>query len=98
MDKKMYKLLDEHGNEYLSEEKGIFGGHKGNRINGRMDCSVALRYIAMGYYVKQRVFFKDEITAIKAGFRPCSACMPDEYKEWKRDSKAFIKIKTLGHK
>ena len=47
-----------------------------------------IRYIAKGQYVKYRVFFADEETAIDAGYRPCAKCMPDEYKQWKvRNSK-----------
>jgi methylphosphotriester-DNA--protein-cysteine methyltransferase len=29
------------------------------------------------------VFFADEETAIAAGFRPCGACMREEYRRWK---------------
>ena len=57
--------------------------HKKLKIYGRLDCPSALRYIAKGQYVKNRVFFKDEETAIAAGFRPCAKCMPKEYKLWK---------------
>ena len=35
--------------------------------------------------VKDRVFFLDEETAIKAVYRPCAVCMPEKYKEWKED-------------
>ena len=31
-------------------------------------------------YVKNRVFFADEETAIAAGYRPCGICMKEEYK------------------
>lgn len=79
----MYKLLDENGKEYLSEEKGLLGGNKSLKIYGRLNCPSALKWIAKGYYVKNRVFFKDEETAIKAGYRPCAVCMPKEYKIWK---------------
>jgi methylphosphotriester-DNA--protein-cysteine methyltransferase len=44
----------------------------------------ASRAIANGGYVKHRVFFRNEETAIKAGFRPCGICMPVEYAEWKK--------------
>ncbi len=42
------------------------------------------RWIAKGFYVKQRVFFADEKTAIAAGYRPCFGCLPEKYKEWKK--------------
>ena len=79
----MYKLLDQNGKEYLSETPGKFGGHKKLKIYGRLDCPSALRYIEKGQYVKYRVFFKDEETAIAAGYRPCGVCMKKEYKLWK---------------
>lgn len=53
------------------------------KIYGRLDCPSALRYIAKGQYVQHRVFFKDEETAIKAGYRPCGVCMKEAYKRWK---------------
>lgn len=79
----MYKLLDKNGKEYLSEEPGTIGGHRKLKIYGRLDCSSAKRYIAKGQYVQHRVFFKDEETAIAAGYRPCGVCMKEEYKKWK---------------
>ena len=44
-------------------------------------------YFEKGQYVKYRVFFADEETAIAAGYRPCAKCMPDEYKKWKEKNK-----------
>ena len=87
----MYKLLDENGKQYLSKEKGLFGGNKALKIYGRLDCPSALRWIAKGHYVKNRVFFKDEATAIAAGYRPCAVCMPNEYKKWKEKQNAKTK-------
>jgi len=43
----------------------------------------ALRAIARGGYVSQRVFFLNEQHAKAAGFRPCGACLPDKYVRWK---------------
>ena len=80
---KTYTLFGADGKFYQSPTPGLFGGHKKLRIYGRLDCPSALRYIAKGQYVKNRVFFKDEETAIAAGFRPCAKCMPKEYKLWK---------------
>ena len=86
---KKFKLLDENGKQYLSDTPGLLGGHKKLKIYGRLDCPSANRWIEKGQYVNYRVFFKDEETAIKAGYRPCGICMPEEYKEWK----AMKKIK-----
>ena len=79
----MYKLVGADGRAYESELPGTLGGHRRNRIYGRLDCPGALRWIAKGHYVRHRVFFADEQTAIDAGYRPCANCMPDEYRAWK---------------
>jgi len=80
---KLYRLRDSRNKSYLAAEKGLFGGHKGSKIYGRLDCPSALRWIAKGHYLHQRVFFKDEATARAAGYRPCATCMPAAYKAWK---------------
>lgn len=80
---KTYKLLDADGKQYKSVAKGTFGGHRKNKIYGTLDCKGAARWIAKGHYVKQRVFFADETTAIAAGFRPCARCLPERYEKWK---------------
>lgn len=82
-EKKMYKLMDENGQEYLSPEKGTLGGNGKDKIYGRLDCPAALRAIRQGGYTQYRVFFKDEATAIAAGFRPCGTCMREHFKLWK---------------
>ena len=79
----MYTLIGKDGKPYQSKTKGHHGGNKALKIYGRLDCPSALRWIAKGHYVKNRVFFKDEETAIAAGYRPCAVCMPKEYKIWK---------------
>lgn len=78
-----WRLIDDHGRKYLSDVPGALGGHKGGKLYGRLDCSAALSAIARGGYVKHRVFFRDEATAISAGYRPCAVCMPREYVQWK---------------
>ena len=87
VEKKLYKLIGSDGKEYLSVEKGTLGGHRGKKIYGRLDCPSALRYISKGQYIKYRVFFKDEETAIEAGYRPCGVCMKEAYKQWKTKQK-----------
>ena len=67
-------------------ETGRLGGHRRNRIYGRLDCAFAVRWIAKGHYVRHRVFFADEATAIAAGYRPCARCLPEEYRRWKARS------------
>jgi methylphosphotriester-DNA--protein-cysteine methyltransferase len=68
---------------YESDAPGMFGGHRRSRIYGRLNCRVALRAIAAGGYVPNRVFFEDEVAAVAAGYRPCGVCMPEEYAIWK---------------
>jgi hypothetical protein len=86
---KTYTLTGTDGKPYLSTTRGTLGGHKKDKIYGTLDCTGAKMWIAKGHYVKQRVFFADEQTAIAAGFRPCARCLPEKYKEWK--------AKTFSH-
>ncbi|MCI1641526.1 MAG: metal-binding protein [Actinomyces sp.] len=78
-----YTLLGPDRKFYTSTIPGTLGGHKGGRIYGRLDCPAALRAIARGGYVKNRVFFADEAAAIAAGYRPCGVCLPEEHRAWK---------------
>lgn len=78
---KEFKLINSDGKEYLSNTPGTLGGNKKLKIYGRLDCRSANKWIKKGYYASNRVFFEDEETAIKAGYRPCAICMPNEYKE-----------------
>ena len=79
---KHYTLVGVDGKSYESAEKGTYGGHRPKKIYGKLDCPVALRAIANGGYVKNRVFFRDAETAIASWFCPCCVCMRDEYKRW----------------
>lgn len=92
---KQYKLLGSDGKFYMSNEPGTFGGYSKGRIYGRLDCPAALRAIAKGGYAEYRVFFKDEETAIAAGYRPCGTCLPEKYSAWKRAHEQE-KIKAAG--
>jgi hypothetical protein len=94
--KKQYKLVDEHGSTYLSIEPGKLGGYRRSKIFGRLDCKTASRAIAKGGYVSQRVFFKDEETAIKAGCRPCARCLPEKYAEWKQEKEMPDVFENIG--
>ena len=79
----MFRLIGADGREVLSATPGTLGGHRKNKIYGRLDCAGAARWIAKGHYVRQRVFFADEPTAIAAGYRPCAGCLPAEYRAWR---------------
>jgi methylphosphotriester-DNA--protein-cysteine methyltransferase len=81
---KRYKLIGADGKTYESATPGMLGGHKATRIYGRLDCPSAMRAINRGGYVKHRVFFADEATAVAAGYRPCARCLPDRYRAWKK--------------
>ena len=79
----VYRLVGADGVEYPSEAPGTLGGHRRNKIYGRLDCPGAAYWLAKGHYVKQRVFFADEATAVAAGYRPCARCLPEAYAAWK---------------
>ena len=83
MENRTYTLVGADGKFYQSPSKGTFGGHRKDKIYGKLDCAGAKMWIEKGYYVKERVFFVDEQAAIAAGFRPCSRCLPEKYKKWK---------------
>ncbi|MGE0680958.1 MAG: metal-binding protein [Candidatus Binatia bacterium] len=91
---KLYKLIGPDGKPYESATPGILGGHRGSRGYGRLDCPCAARWIAKGYYVKQRVFFADETTAIAAGYRPAACCLKERYALWKQ---ALTKARNREH-
>lgn len=80
--RKTYTLLGGDRRPYQSDTPGTLGGHDRSRVYGRLDCPTALRAIARGGYVKHRVFFADERTAVAAGYRPCGVCLRDEYRAW----------------
>jgi len=92
---KEYKLLGADGQFYMSLEPGTLGGYSKKKIYGRLDCPSALNAIKCGGYVPYRVFFKDEETAIAAGYRPCGTCLPEKYEAWKK-AQEQIKIQQLG--
>ena len=79
-----YVLIGPDGMPYQSDVPGTHGGHRGGKRFGRLECPAALRAIARGGYVRHRVFFADEATAVAAGYRPCAVCLPDAYRAWKR--------------
>jgi hypothetical protein len=87
--KREYKLIAPDGSVYVSDDPGVLGGHRKNKIYGTLDCPGALAWIRKGHYVKQRVFFASESDAIRAGYRPCFRCLREDYVEWKRDPAAF---------
>jgi hypothetical protein len=79
----VYTLLGPDRRPYRSATPGTLGGHRPDRRYGRFDCPAARRAIARGGYVRNRVFFADEQTAIAAGYRPCATCLPEKYARWK---------------
>lgn len=78
-----YILTGADGKPYESAVPGMLGGNRRGKLYGRLDCRAALAAIAKGGYVRDRVFFADEATAGKAGYRPCAVCLPEQYKAWK---------------
>ncbi|WP_227983960.1 Ada metal-binding domain-containing protein [Nocardia spumae] len=78
-----YLLLGPDAVPYRSAVAGALGGHRRQRIYGRLDCPAALRALRRGNYAAHRVFFADEATAVAAGYRPCARCLPEAYRRWK---------------
>jgi AraC family transcriptional regulator of adaptative response / DNA-3-methyladenine glycosylase II len=78
-----YTLTGADGRPYESATPGEYGGHRRGRGYGRLDCPAALSAIARGGYVRHRVFFADEPTAVAAGYRPCGRCLPERYRAWR---------------
>ena len=78
-----YKLLGPDGVFYASTAPGLLGGHSRQKVYGRLDCPVALSFLRRGFEPKFRVFFADEDAAIAAGYRPCGACLREQYRAWK---------------
>lgn len=81
---KRFWLVGPDGRPYSSDTKGAVGGHRRSRIYGRLDCPAALRAIARGGYLTDRVFFATTTDADAACYRPCGVCLPDAYQAWKR--------------
>lgn len=86
-----FKLIGADRRTYLSSKPGSLGGHRGLKGYGRLDCPSAVRWIARGHYIRHRVFFADEATAITAGYRPCARCLPDRYALWRTDREAWAR-------
>lgn len=82
---KPFFVTDRNGKQLFSAKPGSLGGHRKLKIYGKLDCPSALRHLKKGNYAKNRVFFLDEESAVQAGYRPCSVCMPEAYKAWKRE-------------
>ncbi|MFG1957752.1 hypothetical protein [Nonomuraea sp. NPDC049028] len=91
-----YTLIGADGWPYVSVLPGTLGGHRRARLYGRLDCPSALRAISRGGYVRERVFFADEVTAIAAGYRPCAVCLPQAYQVWKTEQAAAERA-MAGH-
>ena len=81
---KTYRLTGPDGTVYESAVPGTLGGNRRTKVYGTLrPCRSAQRALDRGTYLANRVFFADEAAAIAAGYRPCGACLPEKYKEWK---------------
>jgi len=92
--KKQYKLLGADSRFFWSPRPGKLGGHRRLKGYGRLDCPSALRWIACGHYVRHRVFFAGEASAVAAGYRPCARCLPERYRIWRHDAVAWQSFKA----
>jgi hypothetical protein len=80
-----WTLMGVDGKPFESDTPGALGGHRRANVYGRLDCRAAAQAIARGYYTQHRVFFRDEASAIAAGYRPCARCLPEKYAAWRRE-------------
>ncbi len=71
-----WRLVGPNDKPYASAVPGILGGHRRNRIYGRLDCSAVLCAIAPDGEVNHCVFFPPKERAQAAGYRPCAVCLP----------------------
>ncbi|WP_369251480.1 metal-binding protein [Streptomyces sp. R41] len=83
-----YTLRGPDNKPCRSGTPGTLGGHRRGKLYGLLDCPSALCAMARGRYVRYRVFFADEGTAIAAGYRPCAVCLPAKYQRWKAAHKS----------
>ena len=81
---KKYKLLGADGKFYFSDTQGTFDGWTTGKIYHRLNCTKTKSELARGHFQETRVSFKDEQTAIAAGYRPCYYCLREKYFEWKK--------------
>ncbi len=79
-----WTLIGSDGQPFVSDAPGTLGGHRAGKRYGRLTCPAAARAIARGGYIRHRVFFADEASAVAAGYRPCAACLPAAYARWRR--------------
>lgn len=54
-----------------------FAGNTKLRVYGTLECKSGKRMKR-----ENRIFFKTEDEAVKAGYRPCAHCMKDKYQQW----------------
>lgn len=94
---KTWTLIGPDRKPYASRVPGTLGGYRLGRLYGRFDCPAALRAIARGGYVTQRVFFLNEEHAKAAGYRPCAVCMPQEHARWKAERQTLQAQVTRGY-
>ena len=90
-------LVGPDGRPWQSAQAGALGGHRRGRIYGQLDCRTALAAIARGGYVAHRVFFLNAAHARAAGYRPCAACLPLDYAQWKRAGGASAGSSTTSN-
>lgn len=93
---KPFGLIGPDNVPFESWVPGTLGGHRRLKGYGRLDCPSALAWIAKGHYVKHRVFFADEATAVAAGYRPCARCLPERYRLWKSDRITWGATAAIG--
>ncbi len=85
---KLYTLVGPDATPYRSQTPGRYGDTGPASSMGGWTARLRCVPSPHGGYVKHRVFFADEATAIAAGYRPCAVCLPAQHAAWKRSRNA----------
>jgi hypothetical protein len=68
-------LIGHDSKPYESPPPGALGGHRAEKVYGRLDCPSALRRIPRGRYVRLLVSAEDAVLDVAAGYRPRAVCI-----------------------
>jgi methylphosphotriester-DNA--protein-cysteine methyltransferase len=72
------QFTDARLRQEIKSRQITFAGNKCLKIYGALSCSSGKRMKK-----ENRIFFSDELEALKAGYRPCGHCLKAKYKMWK---------------
>ena len=80
---KKYKLIGPDCQTYLSATPGTFGGHRRQKIYGRLDCSVAHCEPLLGAAMWRTGSFSRMKRLLLPRDIDRARCLPEHYQRWK---------------